>query len=137
MRSSLLLVLVVTACAPSASRESSRDPGTQDADRAPVVDARRAPPGDAAPTPVDAAPAPLDAAQPRCGRAACGAGEFCEERFKGHDLDAKGRPLHQKKCMPLPARCRDKPTCACVTTYVAATHCDETGGLVHTSDYPD
>ena len=79
----------------------------------------------------DAAPKRL-----RCGAAVCGALEFCEERFKGHAADEQGRPLQRKKCMPLPAKCRTTPTCACVTQHVSATHCVDKPGGVHLDDYP-
>lgn len=71
-----------------------------------------------------------------CGAASCGAGEMCEDRFKGHDIDDQGRPLERKKCMPLPDACRAEPTCDCVVHHVSATHCADDGAQVRIDDYP-
>lgn len=73
---------------------------------------------------------------PACGLAACAAGEFCEDLFKGHRVDDRGRPLERKKCVPLPEECRAAPTCACVRKHVHATRCSDSGGLVTLDDYP-
>jgi hypothetical protein len=71
-----------------------------------------------------------------CGSEICASGQFCEDLYKGHSLDARGRPLDRKKCMPLPETCKAKPTCACVTKQVASTHCTDEGGHVYVNDYP-
>lgn len=71
-----------------------------------------------------------------CGAQQCGANEFCEDRYKGHATDAKGRPLKHKQCMPLPAECRAAPTCACVKKHVSFRHCSDEGGRVTLDDYP-
>jgi hypothetical protein len=62
--------------------------------------------------------------------------QLCEDLYKGHALDARGRPLDRKKCMPLPDSCKAKPTCACVTKQVASTHCTDEAGHVYVNDYP-
>ena len=49
--------------------------------------------------------------------------------------DAAGRALDHVQCVPLPDACRTAPTCACVTKYLAATHCDD-GVPVRIDDYP-
>jgi hypothetical protein len=90
----------------------------------------RPPPTAPPPTNIATVPAPT------CAGATCGPGEFCETRFKGHDVDAEGRPLDQTRCEPLPASCRATPTCACVTAAVSATWCAVEGGLVRTDDSP-
>jgi hypothetical protein len=86
-----------------------------------------------------AAPASADGddeAPGTCGSEICALDQFCEDLYKGHDADARGRPLHRKKCMPLPDSCKAKPTCACVTKQVASTHCTDEGGRVYVNDYP-
>lgn len=89
------------------------------------------------PPPASAPPATVPAAQaPPCGRRSCTAGEFCEERFKGHAQDEMGRPLEREKCMPLPDACRDDRSCACVTRHVSARRCTDEGGRVRLDDYP-
>ena len=79
---------------------------------------------------VDSAPAPT------CAGAVCGAGEFCETRYKGHDSDPDGQPLDQTRCEPLPVACRVTPTCACVAAEVALTSCEVDRGLIVTDDTP-
>lgn len=96
---------------PAASQGSSAAPATADAD-------------------------PDDDAPGTCGSVTCELDQFCEDLFKGHALDARGRPLDRKKCMPLPDSCKAKPTCACVTKQVASTHCTDAGGRVYVNDYP-
>jgi hypothetical protein len=71
-----------------------------------------------------------------CGMQVCTSDQFCEDLYKGHALDARGRPLDRKKCVPLPDSCKAKPTCACVTKQVASTHCTAEGGHVYINDYP-
>lgn len=71
-----------------------------------------------------------------CGAQKCGADQFCEDRYKGHATDAKGRPLKHKQCMPLPAECRAKPTCECVKKHVSFKRCSDEGGRVTLDDYP-
>lgn len=85
-------------------------------------------------TPDDAPATPAE--QLRCGGASCADGEFCEERYKGHRIDDQGRPLERKKCMPLPAPCRSRPSCDCVREHVSFKHCREQNGRIHTDDYP-
>ena len=88
-------------------------------------------------------PAPLGSPTSRgvaplaCGGETCRTDQFCEDRFKGHDVDDEGRPLDQRKCMALPDSCRATPTCACVTQHVAATHCSDHDGKVEVDDYPE
>jgi hypothetical protein len=109
------------------------------------------PPASAAAPPATApapAPAPLgapasgvtadpdDDAPGACGTQICAPDQFCEDLYKGHALDARGRPLDRKKCLPLPDRCKATPTCACVTQQVASTHCTDDGGHVYVNDYP-
>ena len=93
-------------------------------------------PDAASPAAAPAAPsaAAPSAAQP-CGSRTCAAGELCEDLYKGHRVDAEGRPLDHVQCVPLPDACRTAPTCACVTKYLAATHCDD-GVPVRIDDYP-
>jgi hypothetical protein len=62
--------------------------------------------------------------------------QSCEDLYKGHALDARGRPLDRKKCMPLPDSCKAQPTCTCVTKQVASTHCTDESGHVYVNDYP-
>lgn len=81
-------------------------------------------------------PADPDDAPGACGAEICTPDQFCEDLYKGHALDARGRPLDRKKCMPLPESCKAKPTCACVTKQVASTHCTDAGGRVYVNDYP-
>jgi hypothetical protein len=88
---------------------------------------------DAASPPAAPAP-PAPPAQP-CGSRTCAADELCEDLYKGHRVDAEGRPLDHVQCVPLPDACRAAPTCACVTRYLAATHCDD-GVPVRIDDYP-
>jgi hypothetical protein len=88
--------------------------------------------GSAAPASDD----PDDEAPGTCGSETCELDQFCEDLYKGHDADARGRPLNRKKCMPLPDPCKAKPTCACVTKHVASTHCTDEGGRVYLNDYP-
>lgn len=97
-----------------------------------------APPPTAGSQGSSAAPAPAapDDAPGSCGSEICAADQFCEDLYKGHSLDARGRPIERKKCMPLPENCRAKPTCACVTKQVASTHCSDEGGHVYVNDYP-
>jgi hypothetical protein len=90
-------------------------------------------PAPAASQPVASQPAPAGA-QP-CGSRICAAGELCEDLYKGHRVDAEGRPLDHAQCVPFPDACRTTPTCACVTKYLAATHCDD-GIPVRIDDYP-
>jgi len=71
-----------------------------------------------------------------CGAQKCGADEYCDDRYKGHATDDKGRPLKQKQCMPLPEECRAKPTCACVKKHVSFRRCSDQGGRVSMDDYP-
>jgi hypothetical protein len=71
-----------------------------------------------------------------CGAQKCGADEYCDDRYKGHATDEKGRPLKQKQCMPLPAECRARPTCACVKKHVSFRRCSDQGGRVSVDDYP-
>jgi len=101
----------------------------------------RAPVADSTPTPDAAsqapAPDPDDESAPGvCGSETCALDQFCEDLYKGHDSDVRGRPLHHRKCMPLPEPCRAAPSCACVTKQVAATHCSEKSGRVYLDDYP-
>jgi hypothetical protein len=79
---------------------------------------------------------PDDDAPGTCGSETCAPDQFCEDLYKGHAADARGRPLDRKKCMPLPESCKAKPTCACVTKQVASTHCTDDGGRVNLNDYP-
>src|SRR6185369_13824941 len=72
-----------------------------------------------------AAADPDDDAPGTCGSETCTPDQFCEDLYKGHAADARGRPLDRKKCMPLPESCKAKPTCACVTKQVASTHCTD------------
>ena len=93
----------------------------------------------ASPPPQGAAPAsadPDEEAPGSCGSEICALDQFCEDLYKGHDADARGRPLNRKKCMPLPDACRANLTCACVTKHVASTHCTDDGGRVYVNDYP-
>jgi hypothetical protein len=83
-----------------------------------------------------AAADPDDDAPGTCGSETCTPDQFCEDLYKGHAADARGRPLDRKKCMPLPESCKAKPTCACVTKQVASTHCTDDGGRVNLNDYP-
>src|SRR5688572_268366 len=98
------------------------------------------PPTTAAPptaSPIAAVTDDADADAPgTCGSEICGLDQFCEDLYKGHDADARGRPLNRKKCMPLPESCKARPTCACVTQLVASTHCTDEGGRVYVNDYP-
>lgn len=80
---------------------------------------------------------PSPTAAQSCGSRTCAAGELCEDLYKGHGLDAEGRPLGHLQCVPLPDACRSTPTCACVTQQLAATHCDDDGGHVRIDDYPN
>jgi hypothetical protein len=102
----------------------------------------------AAPTPVASQPVasqpvasqpvasqPVPAGVQPCGSRTCAAGELCEDLYKGHRVDAEGRPLDHVQCVPLPDACRSTPTCACVRKYLAATHCDD-GVPVRIDDYP-
>jgi hypothetical protein len=94
------------------------------------------PPVQKANAPTKLAPADAAATKPfQCGGAMCTAGQFCEERSKGHAVDDQGRPLQKKKCMTLPAPCGATATCDCVTKHIAATHCRATDGQVYTDDY--
>lgn len=97
-----------------------------------------APPPTAGPQGASAAPAPVDPddAPGSCGSEICAPDQFCEDLYKGHALDARGRPIDRKKCMPLPESCKSKPTCACVTKQVASTHCTDEAGHVYVNDYP-
>ena len=118
-----------------------------------------APPATAQPAPAPSPPGPSAAASPdsvgsegssatgatvdsdddapgACGTQVCTPDQFCEDLYKGHALDARGRPLDRKKCMPLPDSCKPKPTCACVTRQVASSHCTDDGGRVYVNDYP-
>jgi hypothetical protein len=91
------------------------------------------PPG----APAAASPASADDDPPgTCGTQVCAADQFCEDLYRGHALDARGRPLDRKKCVPLPDGCKAKPTCACVTRQVASAHCTDEGGHVYINDYP-
>ena len=78
----------------------------------------------------------------RCGAETCGLDSYCEERYKGHSVDEKWRPLHQNKCMPLPAACRSAPTCTCLkkasrrAEIGSFKHCIDRGGHLHVDDYP-
>ena len=93
----------------------------------------------AAPSPpVPAPPANVVPPTPAltCGSRTCTAGELCEDRYKGHGLDADGRPLGHRLCVPLPDACVRTPTCACVTRELAATHCRDDGDRVYIDDYP-
>ena len=81
-------------------------------------------------------PADPDDAPGSCGSEICAADQFCEDLYKGHAVDARGRPIDRKKCMPLPETCKAKPACACVTKQVASTHCTDDGGHVYVNDYP-
>jgi hypothetical protein len=91
-----------------------------------------APPAALAPPANVAPPAPSQT----CGSRTCTAGELCEDRYKGHGLDADGRPLGHRLCVPLPDACARTPTCACVTRELAATQCRDDGGRVYIDDYP-
>jgi hypothetical protein len=86
--------------------------------------------------PADAAVASDDDAPGTCGSQVCGADQLCEDLYKGHAVDARGRPLDRKKCVPLPEACKATPTCACVTQQLASTHCTDAGGHVYVNDYP-
>lgn len=77
-----------------------------------------------------------DEAPGSCGAQVCTADQFCEDLYKGHALDARGRPIDRKKCMPLPDSCKAKPSCTCVAPQVASTHCSDEGGHVYINDYP-
>ncbi len=77
-----------------------------------------------------------DDAPGACGSVVCAPGQFCEDLYKGHALDVRGRPLDRKKCVPLPDSCKATPTCACVTKQIASTHCTDDGGHVYVNDYP-
>jgi hypothetical protein len=99
------------------------------------------PAGAAAPAAASASPTvpaadPDDDAPGTCGSETCAPDQLCEDLYKGHAADARGRPLQRKKCMPLPESCKAKPTCACVTKQVASTHCTDEGGRVSLDDYP-
>jgi hypothetical protein len=87
-------------------------------------------------SPTAAASDPDEEAPGTCGSEICALDQFCEDLYKGHDADARGRPLNRKKCMPLPDACKVKLTCACVTQHVASTHCTDEGGRVYVNDYP-
>ena len=95
--------------------------------------------GPSAPIPAPASPAPADSdddAPGTCGTRVCTSDELCEDLYKGHALDARGRPIDRKKCVPIPASCKAEPTCACITKQVASTHCKDDGGPVYLDDYP-
>ena len=79
---------------------------------------------------------PLTDLSGSCGGKNCAVGEFCEDRFKGHAVDDQGRPLDRQKCIPLPDKCRIKPSCECVTRHVAAKRCSDENGRVRLNDYP-
>jgi hypothetical protein len=87
-------------------------------------------------TPATPYAASADDAPGTCGTQVCASDQFCEDLYKGHALDARGRPTDRKKCMPLPDSCKAKPSCACVTPQMASTHCTDDGGHVYVSDYP-
>jgi len=71
----------------------------------------------------------------KCGGNTCVAGQFCEERRKGHAVDDRGRPLQKKKCMALPKPCVAAPSCACVKAHISFKHCRVDAGNVFTDDY--
>jgi hypothetical protein len=96
--------------------------------------AAASPPAQGSATPASADPD--EEAPGTCGSETCALDQFCEDLYKGHDADARGRPLNRKKCMPLPDACKAKPTCACVAQQVASTHCTDEGGRVYVNDYP-
>lgn len=118
------------ACS-SASEAPSSDPaaGLQppSAPAAPAEKADREP-----------AAAPVEAPKARaCGRHTCVAGEFCEERYKGHGQDRQGRPLGRMACVAVPASCiATSITCACITAQVQTTSCVEEAGMIYTNDAP-
>ena len=147
MRAALRGAVVALAmlCGVGCGAEPSKSPAAAGATAATPAPARAdsspqgSPPSLAAGSQGSPAPGPTDGDDPpgTCGSEVCALDQFCEDLYKGHALDARGRPLQRQKCMPIPESCKALPTCACVTKHVAATHCKEDVGRVYVNDYPD
>jgi hypothetical protein len=127
-----LVLAMLCGCGAEPSKPPAVTASSSAAPAARAAPAASTPEGPAAPASAD----PDDEPPGTCGSEICGLDQLCEDLYKGHDADARGRPLHRKKCMPLPDACKAKPTCACVTKHVASTHCTDEGGRVYVNDYP-
>ena len=126
-RGAAVILALLCAC----GAEPAKPPAVAASPTAPTASAP------ASPTPpAPSSASPDEEAPGTCGSETCALDQFCEDLYKGHDADARGRPLNRKKCMPLPDPCKVNLTCACVTKHVASTHCTDEGGRVYVNDYP-
>jgi hypothetical protein len=137
LRWMMSLAWATTLACSSASEAPSSEPAAKLQPAEPSAPAARTATADD-PTEPAAAAAPTDAPAARaCGRHTCVAGEFCEERYKGHGRDRQGRPLGRMACVAVPASCiATSITCACITALVQTTSCVEEAGMIFTSDAP-